>query len=115
MLFKKNMLVILTNGRMASCKAVILDILPDNRLLVTGYVNRKKRIRESKGAKLFIKRMNPIHVLATSHSLTVNIKVKDNIFEDIKLKRETIDSLESELSGKKEKEAEWMRTKLIVK
>lgn len=108
------MLVIVTKGRMASYKAVILDILSDNRLLITGYINKKRRTADGNGAKMFLKRMNPLHVLATSHTLSFSMKVEESIFQDQKLKREIIGKIETEMNKQTVSEANWMRTKLKV-
>merc|ERR1712098_179037 len=111
-IFKKNKLVILTRGRMTSAKAIILGKLEDGRLLVSGYIRRKNNAKKvlnpkSGKARMFIKKMNPMHLLATSHAIDFDFKLPtgeaeiEKIFTDAKYKREVLDKIESALDNKK--------------
>lgn len=106
LIFKPNMLVIITRGRHASSKAIIVNVLEDSRLLIVGY---------SRSKKIFIKRMNPLHVLATSHSLSLDLSVPLDVFTTPKTKRDTIEMLQNLIENRTEPSAVWMKEKLMLK
>lgn len=117
-IFKKNMLVILTRGRQASRKAIVLDVLSDERLLVTGFTNRRRNKNLStKSATMFIKRMNPMHVLATEYIANVDARVEDveKVFADMKYKRDTLKTIEQVIEKRAEdRNVQWMRKRLVM-
>lgn len=117
-IFKKNMLVIITRGRMASAKALILDKLEDGRFLVAGYIRRKNRkFSKNKGARMFIKKMNILHLIATSYSIEFDFEIEDKekVFSDPKLKREVLEKIENLLESKNETPGNiWMKEKLVI-
>lgn len=117
-LFKKNMIVILTHGRMATTKAIILDKLSDGRLLVSGFIKRKDtKAYKSKGARMYIKRVNPMHLLATSYSTDISCPKLDvdKIFENAKFKKDTLENIEKILSQNKNSTSiSWMKQRLVI-
>lgn len=82
MMFHKNMLVVLTNGRLAGKKGVVLEVLNDNYLLVGG-VNRVPietssvmpdwQIQKNKKFLTFIKKVNMSHVIGTRFKRSVDL------------------------------------------
>lgn len=82
MLFQKNMIVVLTNGRLAGKKGVVLEVLNDKYLLVGG-VNRVPietssvmpdwQIQKNKKFLTFIKKINMSHVIATRYKAFIDM------------------------------------------
>lgn len=110
-LFKKNMCVILTRGRFARRKGIVVDINEkENRITVIGidlYKPKKDKL------KLFIKKMNPAHLIATSYSSELPIGNDDVVLGNPASKKESIRKLEGVFRANKERE-EWLFKKLIL-
>ncbi|ELQ76558.1 putative Translation protein SH3-like, subgroup protein [Trachipleistophora hominis] len=117
-IFRKKMLVILTRGRQASRKAVVLEVLEDERLLVAGFTSkRRNKNRNNKSATMFIKRMNPMHVLATEHVANVDLSVEDveKVFADMKYKRDTLKTIEQLIEKRADdRNVQWMKKSLVM-
>lgn len=82
MIFKPNMIVVLTHGRLAGKKAVVIDAVDEDTLVVAG-INRMPTPSEDfmptwqkkRNEKFltFIKKVNVKHVLATRYKADVGI------------------------------------------
>ena len=82
MIFKQNMIVVITNGRLAGKKAVVLGEVDEHTIVVAG-VNRIPAKSEDympawqqrKNAKFltFIKKINMNHVLATRYKADIGL------------------------------------------
>lgn len=94
MIFKPNMIVVLTKGRFAGRKAVVLKDMGDNTLLLAGinriptespdYLPNWQKRRNEKFVT-FIKKLNIKHALATRYKADVGLSGVDTegVFEDI--------------------------------
>merc|ERR1711915_145239 len=96
-LYRKNMLVIVTRGRMTSTKAVILAVEP-TRLVIAGLYKKK----------VYIKKMNPMHVLATSYEIDIPEVAQGE-------KKEMIKNVSGLFEQTRGPGMEWMKTKLLLK
>ncbi|KAG0440480.1 60S ribosomal protein L27-3 [Dictyocoela muelleri] len=110
-LFKKNMCVILTRGRFANRKAIVVNTNADEkRVTVIGIENYKSKNNK---LKLFIKKMNPMHLIATSFMTELPINTDDIKLNSPATKKESIKKLESVFISKKEEEP-WLFKKLVL-
>lgn len=83
MIFKQNMIVVITNGKLAGKKAVVVSEPKDNMLVVAGvmrvpvespdYLPEWQKRRNTKFAT-FIKKISMKHVLATRYKADVGFK-----------------------------------------
>lgn len=124
MIFKPNMIVILTKGRLAGKKAVVIKELENNMILVAG-INRTPvenaphlpEWEKRKNAKFltFIKKANSNHLLATRYKADLGLAdLKcDNIFDDIKGKNDAKTQANSLLkSAFDNNKSKWLFTSL---
>ena len=82
MIFKQNMVVVLTNGRLAGKKGVVVGQLDDQHILVAG-VNRVPKksedympaweVRKNSKFLTFVKKVNVNHLLATRFKADVGL------------------------------------------
>lgn len=97
-IFKKNDLVMNTQGRFTGKRGIVLDVTP-TRVIIAGISKfyPLKKTSKSKYAKffktkqteVFIKKMNPIHVFPSGENVDLGIKINlEKCFEDKKLKTE---------------------------
>ncbi|KAI5148633.1 large subunit ribosomal protein L27e [Enteropsectra breve] len=98
MIFKENMIVVITNGRLAGKKGVVLKALDDTHVLVAG-VNRVPKSVEDHAAPwekrkfakflTFIKKINVNHVLATRYKADMGLTAIncDDAVNDVKEKQ----------------------------
>ena len=99
MIFKPNMIVVVTSGRLAGKKAVVLKQLDDNHLIISGISRIPKESEEylsswekRKNSKFltFIKKINLRHLVATRYKAdvgTVDIDL-ESIVDDLEKKSE---------------------------
>lgn len=86
MIFKENMVVVLTHGRLAGKKAVVLQIINDEYILVGGinrlpykveeYMSIQEKMKAEKFLT-FIKKINIKHTIATRYIVEMNISSID--------------------------------------
>lgn len=124
MIFTPNMIVLLTKGRLAGKKAVVVKVLDNNMLIVAGVgrtpvesedylANWEKRRNEK--LLTFIKKINVKHVLATRFKADVGLNTVDtnNILESRQEKTaaniKVNEILKSALDNQK---AKWLFTSL---
>lgn len=124
MLFKPNMIVVLTKGRLAGKKAVVIKNLENNMVVVSGiaripvespeYVPAWQK-RKNEKFITFIKKINIRHILATRYKADIGLSelnVEGSI-EDLtarsKLNSQANGLLKSALESKK---AKWLFTSL---
>lgn len=82
MIFKPNMIVVMTNGRLAGSKAVVLRELDEHHILVAGvshtpvasedYVPAWQKRRNARFLT-FVKKVNMNHVLATRYKADIGL------------------------------------------
>ncbi|ORD95162.1 ribosomal prt L27 [Enterospora canceri] len=82
MIFKKNMIVVLTNGRLAGKKAIVLNVIDENSILVGGINRVPYEVKEHaaswekrKAAKFltFIKKVNIKHSIASRYKEDIDV------------------------------------------
>ncbi|ELA42429.1 uncharacterized protein VICG_00528 [Vittaforma corneae ATCC 50505] len=124
MIFKPNMIVLITNGRLAGKKAAVVKELENNMLLLAGisrtpeespdYLPAWQKRRNMKFVT-FIKKINMKHVLATRYKADVGLdalsaeKSPEDINSRAALNQEANKILKSAFEAKK---AKWLFTKL---
>lgn len=124
MIFKPNMIVLITNGRLAGKKAVVVKELESNMLLLAGisripeespdYIPAWQKRRNMKFVT-FIKKINMKHVLATRYKADVGLdtlgveKSLEDISSRAALNQEANKILKNAFEAKK---AKWLFTKL---
>merc|ERR1711890_155665 len=86
-IFQKNTAVIHTSGRLAGKKSIVIDTLED-RVVVAGFIKLSKhqtfdKTRKFRKSDVFIKKMNPIHLIPSTKK----------VFSDLKAKKEAKDLL----------------------
>ncbi len=124
MIFKPNMIVIITNGRLAGKKAVVVKELENDNLLLAGisripeespdYLPEWQKRRNSKFVS-FIKKINMKHVLATRYKADAGLETLnlDRNTKDLSaraaLNLEANKILKNAFEAKK---AKWLFTKL---
>lgn len=124
MIFKQNMIVVLTNGRLAGKKAVVLKEVDENTIVVAG-VNRVPTKSETympswqqrKNAKFltFIKKVNVNHVLATRYKADIGLNNLDaeNVVVDVTSKQAINEKANKIMqSAFEEDKAKWLFTSL---
>lgn len=124
MIFKPNMIVVLTNGRLAGKKAVVLKALENGHILVAG-INRIPTLSEEfmtaaqkrKNEKFltFIKKVNVNHVLATRYRADIGLTALDinNSIQDLAVKRGMNEEANKIMKNAYEsKKAKWLFTSL---
>lgn len=103
MIFKPNMIVVLTKGRLAGKKAVVLKEAGENMILIAGvsrtptespdYLPNWQKRRNEKFVT-FVKKVNIKHVLATRYKADVGLSeldIEGGALEDINI-RATVNS-----------------------
>lgn len=124
MIFKQNMIVLITNGRLAGKKAVIVKELGSDMLLVAGitripsesadFLPTWQKRRNEKFVS-FIKKINTKHVLATRYKSEIGLdklsvdESLDNITSRATLNTEANKILKNAFDAKKSK---WLFTQL---
>lgn len=124
MIFKQNMIVLITNGRLAGKKAVIVKELENDMLVVAGisrtpsesadFLPSWQKRRNEKFVS-FIKKINTKHVLATRYKADVGLDMLtvdeslENINTKTTLNTEANKILKSAFEAKK---AKWLFTQL---
>lgn len=124
MIFKPNMIVVLTKGRLAGRKAVVVEAENSNTLLIAG-INRIPKEspdylanwEKRKNAKFltFVKRINTKHVLATRYRAEIGLTDLqiDGPLTDINVKSTIKTQANSILkSAFESKKAKWLFTTL---
>ena len=124
MIFKQNMIVIITNGRLAGKKAVVLSQLDEQHILVAG-VNRvpvpsedympawEKRRNEK--FLTFIKKININHVLASRYKADIGLGKLDaeSVLQDMAAKEKASKEVNSIMNNAREAgKAKWLFTLL---
>ncbi|OQS54858.1 rpl27a [Ecytonucleospora hepatopenaei] len=116
MIFEKNMIVVMTKGRMASKKAVVLSVIDESYVIVAGINRIPYKVKEhmaewqkKKAEKFltFVKRVNVKHLIATRYVLETslpnivegkdisNVAVKSEVNKEAnKVLKEVLDSNE---------------------
>lgn len=124
MIFKQNMIVIITNGRLAGKKAVVLGELDQQHIVVAG-VNRipvksedympSWEKRKNEKFLTFIKKININHVIATRYKADIGLAKLDanSAVEDIEAKNACNEKANSIMkSAFEEKKVKWLFTTL---
>lgn len=85
MIFEENMVVILTKGRHASMKAVVMKVIDQDYIVVGGVAKVPTEVKEymaewqkRRAAKFitFVKKINVKHVIATRYTADLNMKAE---------------------------------------
>lgn len=124
MIFKPNMIVVITNGRLAGKKAVVVKEVDDSTVVVAG-INRIPSPTENymqswekrKNEKFltFIKKINVNHIIATRYKADVGLSSLeiDGSLADLKAKQVANEAANKILkSAYESKKAKWLFTSL---
>lgn len=124
MIFKPNMIVVITSGRLAGKKGVVLKQLDESHLIVSGISRMPKESGEylspwekRKNSKFltFIKKINIRHLVATRYKAdigTVDIDL-DSVVNDLQKKSEANKTMNKILEeSHKNRKFKWLFTPL---
>lgn len=124
MIFKQNMIVVITNGRLAGKKAVVIGQLDEQNLVVAG-INRTPTKSEDympawmtrRNSKFltFIKKINMDHVLATRYKADIGLSKFEaaSAVANLETKKTTNEEVNSIMKAAfEENKAKWLFTAL---
>ncbi|EJW04092.1 hypothetical protein EDEG_01614 [Edhazardia aedis USNM 41457] len=126
MLIQPNKIVIISRGRLAGTKAVILSHSPkDNSIVVCGVSKYPKKtnkklneyIRKKREAMItFVKKINIKHVIVTRYKSNMDFKNIDTnkVFEDKLLKKDALKRVKTVFKSEMKKDkCAWLFSKLV--
>lgn len=124
MIFKPNMIVLISNGRLAGKKAVVVKELENNMIVVAGVVRVPVESpdylptwqkRKNEKFVTFIKKINIKHVIATRYKADIGLEAVEveNAIENINAKATLNGEANKILKNAYEaKKAKWLFTQL---